>query len=1266
MNADPNPAKAIFLEAVERHAPDHWPAFLDRACAGRPDLRGRVEALLAAHREIGTAGHGDGAEGASPVATAKERPAREGPGTVIGPYKLLEQIGEGGFGVVFVAEQAQPVRRRVALKMLKAGMDTRQVVARFEAERQALALMDHPNIAQIHDGGTTPDGRPFFVMELVKGIPLTDYCDRCSLTTRERLQLFLSVCQAVQHAHQKGVIHRDLKPSNVLVASHDGTPVAKVIDFGIAKAVNQRLSEHTLATGFHQLVGTPLYMSPEQAELSPLDVDTRADIYALGVLLYELLTGTTPLEKGRLSKAGYDELRRLIREEEPPRPSARLSTLQDRLTAVAAQRRTDPRQLLRTVRGELDLIVMKALEKDRNRRYESASALARDLERYLHDEPVLACPPSAGYRLRKFVRRNRGPALAASFVLLALVAGVIGTTWGLVRAREAVAAEKQAKETAELREAETGAVLHFVEEKVFAAARPKGDWGGLGPAVKLREAIEAALPFVDRNFRDQPLIEARLRMTIGRSFLELGDAKAAAKQFEAARAIYTQHLGPEHRLTLKSTMNLGTAYRVAGRTQEAIRLQEDAFRLMKAVLGHDDPDTLSGANDLASSYYRAGRTAEATRLYEETLQLDKARLGPDHPWVDVVMMNLANAYSAAGRLQEALALREETLARMQATFGPEHAMTLRCKNNLGNSYRDAGLTQEAIKLLEEVLPLRKATFGPDHPNTLQCLVNLARSYVRAGRRREATKLLEEALPPGKAKLGAGHREVLRGAFHLAHCYSLAGRTREKTKLLEEALPLMKATFGPDDRMALQAMNNLGSSYQAAGLTQEARKLLEEALQRTKAAFGPDHPDTLVVMQNLASVYGQLGRIDEATRLCEETIALAKARLGPDALLTLRNQALLVLCYSAGRRLEEAVRRGEETLERMKAKLGANHPDTLQCMERLRLSYANAGRNQEARRLRDELRLRKARLGPGQPDTSHLMTNDLAGVPPATVQRDKVIALREETLAKLKRELGPDHAATVATMVLLARTYRDAGKLDKALPLLERVLERRTARRGPDDPATVTAMNNLAVTYGDARQFDKAIPLMERTVEKGRAARGPDHPQTLAQMYDLASYYGEAGKLASAERLSRELLGHRQKMDGLEYPNTAAVLAQLGFALLRQHKYAEAEPVLRECVALREKQAPDAWTTFSAKTLLGGALLAQKKYAEAEPLLVQGYEGLKRRQAQITPRVRTIRLAEAVERLVQLYDAVGRRDEAARWRKQLEAEKAGPTSNPKSK
>ena len=368
-----------------------------------------------------------------PTTATKILPITERPGTVIGPYKLLQQIGEGGMGVVFMAEQTEPIQRTVALKIIKPGMDTRQVIARFEAERQAVAMMDHPNIAKVLDAGTTDSGRPYFVMELVKGVPITKYCDEKHLPLRARLELFMQVCQAVQHAHQKGIIHRDIKPNNVLVAEYDNHAVPKVIDFGVAKATAQRLTERTMFTEFGQVLGTMEYMSPEQSKFNQLDIDTRSDIYSLGVLLYELLAGSTPFEGKRLHEAAFDEMLRIIREEEPPKPSTRLSSI-DTLPSVAANRHTEPARLSKDVRGELDWIVMKALEKDRNRRYETASGFAADIERHLHDEPVEAGPPSAAYRFRKFAKRNKAALLTTTAMAAALVLGTLISTWQAVRA----------------------------------------------------------------------------------------------------------------------------------------------------------------------------------------------------------------------------------------------------------------------------------------------------------------------------------------------------------------------------------------------------------------------------------------------------------------------------------------------------------------------------------------------------------------------------------------------------------------------------------------------------------------------------------------------------------------------------------------------------------------------------------------------------------------------------------------------------------------
>jgi tetratricopeptide (TPR) repeat protein/tRNA A-37 threonylcarbamoyl transferase component Bud32 len=574
--------REIFMAALQQEGPVARRAFVEEACRGADDLRRGVEALLEAHEKAASFLEEPLQHLADTVAEA----CGERPGTLVGAYQLIEEIGEGGFGLVFLAEQQQPVRRRVALKVLKPGLDSREVIARFEAERQALALMDHPNIARVFDGGTTDGGRPYFVMELVRGVPITRYCDQNNLTPRARLELFLPVCQAVQHAHQKGVIHRDLKPSNLLVTVQDGVAVAKVIDFGIAKALGQQLTDKTLVTNFAQLIGTPLYMSPEQAGLSGQDVDTRSDIYSLGVLLYELLTGTTPFQKERFREAGYDEICRIIREEEPPRPSTRISTLGQAVATVSTHRQSDPKQLRRIIRGELDWIVMKALEKDRNRRYETASAFAADVERYLHDEPVVACPPSAWYRVKKLVRRNRVRLAAAVCLLLGslTLAGVVG--WAVrdraVRQEKSVAAVRTNLDEARRlhqqgKRSEARAALQGAEVLLGSAPIP----GELGEQChRLRRDLDMLSRLEDLHFSRRLDVDLRL------------DKQAAAVGYTDAFAAYdlpVLDLEPEEAAArIEASAIAGDL--VAGLVAWAICSEADRKKLLAVVrLADRDP-----------------------------------------------------------------------------------------------------------------------------------------------------------------------------------------------------------------------------------------------------------------------------------------------------------------------------------------------------------------------------------------------------------------------------------------------------------------------------------------------------------------------------------------------------------------------------------------------------------------------------------------------------------------------------------------------------
>jgi len=1111
------------------------------------------------------------AEREAPGATAayeslKDAAPAEAVGSVIaGKYKLLQEIGEGGMGSVFMADQTHPVKRRVAVKVIKAGMDSARVLARFEAERQALALMDHPNIAKVLDAGTTETGRPFFVMELVKGIPLTQFCDVYKLPVLDRLNLFMQVCSAVQHAHQKGIIHRDLKPTNILVESHDGKPVPKAIDFGLAKATSgMQLTEHTLFTALGQVAGTPLYMAPEQAAFNAIDVDTRADIYSLGVILYELLTGTTPIERETFKKAAFDEMLKLIREQEPPTPSSRISSSES-MASVAASRQMEPVKLGRFLRGELDWIVMKSLAKERDRRYETATAFAKDIERFLNHEPVQAGPPSAAYKLRKFVQRNRPQVIAVAVVLLALVAGMAGTTFGLIRAErargEAVASAKseaeqrtiaeqkqQEAEASAKSEAEQRAIAEQRERDATAAERlavqreqeakkardetkqvldylvasfRKPDPSSDGEKLTVAELFDQAVNQLDTTFPNQPLIQAQLLSAIGETYHGLGLYQKAVAVHERDRDLLRNELGDDNDETLTSMNNLALAYQSAGRLAEALLLLERTLELRKAKFGAEHPSTLTSMNNLAIAYEDTGRLAEALPIFEQTLELRKAKLGPKHPSTLTSMNNLAMAYQSAGRPAEALPLLEQTLELRKAKFGAAHPSTLTSMNNLAGAYSSAGRLAEALPLLEQTLELRKATFGAEHPSTLTSMGSLAAAYW-------------------------------------------------KMKRLDLSIPLFK-----------------------------------ETLELQKAKLPSDHPDTLQTMHNLAVNYAGAGRLDEAVPLYEETLRLRKGKLGPEHPDTLRSMGSVATAYWEMKRLDLSIPLFKETLELQKAKLPSDHPDTLQTMYNLAVNYAGAGRLDEA------------------------------------------VPLYEETLRLRKGKLGPEHPDTLRSMANLAVAYRDACMFDLASAQFQSLWEARRTTLSRDDRMTIDAENHLGWTMalaGDYSGAEQHLLSSHRDIQQAK-----DVPADWLPIYcdRLADLYARWGKPEKVEPWLRQKLELVTSQSGADHLATAEVQVQLGHNLLQQHRPIDAEPLLRECLTIRENRLPDDWVLFNTKSMLGGALAGQKKFQEAEPLLVEGYSGMKEREAKIPPAAQT-RLSEAIRRLVDLYTTWEKPEEAAKW------------------
>lgn len=896
--------ETIFTIARGKSSSSERDAYLNDACSGDRGMRQRIEALLLSDAEAGnfltTPAIVRGVMGeCAAIAAVAEQPAGEALGLRIGPYKLLEQLGEGGMGLVYVAEQDHPCRR-VALKIIKPGMDSRQVVARFEAERQALALMEHQNIARVFDAGTTATGRPYFVMELVKGLAITDYCDKNRLSLRERLELFISVCHAIQHAHQKGIIHRDIKPSNVIVSLQDGKPVPKVIDFGVAKAMGQRLTERTIYTTHGEIVGTLEYMSPEQAEMTGLDVDTRSDIYSLGVLLYELLTASTPLQRKADGSTAYDELLRIIREEEPPKPSTRLSDSGKRLAQISAQRKTEPAQLTRLLRGELDWIVMKALEKDRGRRYETANSLARDIERYLRDEPVEASPPSARYRLGKFFRRNKGPVLAAALVLLALVGGMVGTTWGLVQAQKTRQAEIQQRRRAEANEEKAVAEKQIVQAvQTFllrnllrqADATEQADTvRQLGmefetkenPTIKellQRAAAELTPAKIEARFPGQKEVQAAILLTVGDTYRAIGDYGQAVAFLSRASDVYRDVLGAQDPTTLNTLNKLAWAYSEDGKLQQAIDLFEQVRAARVNQLGLYHADTLDTMGKLAVTYQDAAKRPQAIALLKEVSDAQTKTLGADDPATLVTLHNLAWAsYVESGNTPLALEHFRRVLDCQEKTLGADHPNTLVTRGMYALIYVDTQDFPRAIGQLEQVHEAMVKKLGTDHPTTLDTFHNLAAAYGQSGQSSRALELFEKVHSAKVNKLGASHPSTLSSLVRVARAHETSANLSRAVVLYRQAAEgYEKRNF--QDEWAGRTLRRLTTGLEQIQQYAEAESWRQKWLAVMKERHEGESPEYASQLAALSLDMLKQGKWPEAEARLRECLELEMKLVG---------------------------------------------------------------------------------------------------------------------------------------------------------------------------------------------------------------------------------------------------------------------------------------------------------------------------------------------------------------------------------------------------
>lgn len=833
--------KDIF-EACLECAPEQRDEFLNQACAENPTLRLEVASLISAYGR---------SDPLSRHPWTGEFLEEGEPGKDIGQYRLMRKIGEGGMGQVWLAEQSEPLKRLVALKLIHGGIFDQTLLRRFQAERQSLAAMDHPAIAKVFDAGATPAGQPYFVMEYVPGEPITAYCDARRLTVAERLELLIRVCEGVQHAHQKAIIHRDLKPANILVLEIDGQPMPRIIDFGLAKITKPIGDDANSATRAEGLVGTPGYMSPEQAGSS--DVDTRTDVYSLGVVLYELLTGQLPFDADKLKQLPMLEILRQLQEHEPQCPSLRAGQNTDAAKSAAEKRRSEPGKLARQLRGDLDWITLKALERERGRRYGTPGELSRDIRRYLDHGPVEAGPAKVGYRIQKYIRRHRfGVSMTAVLVLMLLAFAVV----------QAVELRRIARERDR-----AGMITDFMTE-MFKVSNPGEERGN---NVTAREILDKASGNIKTGLAQDPETQAQMMMVMGKVYDNLGLYPEADSLLRQATAIRRAALGVKNPETTASMLDLAWTLGHEGHYGDAEALLRQVLDVRQRTLGAKNPDTVTTVADLAVILNYEGHYPEAEKLQRQALDLRRRILKPDSLDIAASLDNLGTVLQMEAHYPEAEKLDREAIDIRTRTVGPGHPDTVATMNNLANVLYFEGRYQEAEKLNLEVLDERRRVFGAENPLTLRTMSNLANVLHREHREVEAEKLCRETLDIQRRVLGPEHPETLMSMNNLTAILSKEAKYPEAEKIGRDVLDIRRRVLGPEHPLTLRAMSNLADSLTKLGNWNDAETLLQQALIIQRRVLGPDHPDTALSTYNLACVIAHQGKNGEALAMLRESV-----------------------------------------------------------------------------------------------------------------------------------------------------------------------------------------------------------------------------------------------------------------------------------------------------------------------------------------------------------------------------------------------------------